>query len=143
MIILYDDSDGWYDHQMSPILNSSAVLNSASPGNGDQLNAPGICGRGAPLGGIQGRCGYGPRLPLLVISPFAKANFVDHTLTDQSSVLRLIEENWGTGQIGGGSFDELAGPLWNMFDFEDHGVGPRVRQLILDPATGEPVEMAR
>jgi phospholipase C len=106
-----NDSDGWYDHQMSPIVNSSAVLNSASPGNGDQLNAPGKCGNGTPLEGIQGRCGYGPRQPLLVISPFAKTNFVDHTLTDQSSVLRLIEKNWGTGQIGGGSYDQLAGPL--------------------------------
>ena len=141
IIIMYDDSDGWYDHQMSPIVNSSAVLNSASPGNSDQLNVPGKCGNGAPLDGIQGRCGYGPRLPLLVISPFAKTNFVDHTLTDQSSVLRFIEENWGTGQIGGGSFDELAGPLWNMFDFEDSHfpfLTAGQHQLILDPTTGQP-----
>ena len=141
IIVMYDDSDGWYDHQMSPIVNSSAALNSASPGNGDQLNAPGKCGNGAPLEGIQGRCGYGPRQPLLVISPFAKTNFVDHTLTDQSSVLRFIEENWGTGQIGGGSFDQLAGPLWNMFDFDDDafpGLTFGRRQLILDPTTGQP-----
>jgi phospholipase C len=141
IIVMYDDSDGWYDHQMSPIVNSSAVLNSASPGNGDQLNALGKCGNGMPLGGIQGRCGYSPRLPLLVISPFAKTNFVDHTLTDQSSVLRFVEENWGTGQIGDGSFDQLAGPLWNMFDFDDHafpGLTFGRRQLILDPSTGQP-----
>jgi phospholipase C len=141
IIVMYDDSDGWYDHQMSPIVNSSAVPNNASPGNGDQLNAPGKCGNGTPLGGIQGRCGYGPRQPLLVISPFAKTNFVDHTLTDQSSVLRFIEENWGTGQIGGGSYDQLAGPLWNMFDFEDsHFPFPTAgeRRLILDPTTGQP-----
>jgi phospholipase C len=139
IIVMYDDSDGWYDHQMSPIVNSSAVLNSASPGNGDQLNAPGKCGNGTPLEGIQGRCSYGPRLPMLVISPFAKTNFVDHTLTDQSSVLRFIEENWGTGQIGGGSYDQLAGPLWNMFDFDDSRFpSAGQRQLILDPTTGQP-----
>jgi phospholipase C len=141
IIVMYDDSDGWYDHQMSPIINPSAVLNTASPGNGDQLNASGVCGHGTPLDGIQGRCSYGPRLPLLAISPFAKTNFVDHTLTDQSSVLRFIEENWGTGQIGGGSFDQLAGPLWNMFDFDDHafpGLTFGRRQLILDPSTGQP-----
>src|SRR5438309_11366168 len=138
----YDDSDGWYDHQMSPIVNPSAVLQAASSGNSDQLNAPGVCGHGTPLANasaqpIDGRCGYGPRQPLLVISPFAKANFVDHTLTDQSSVLRFIEENWGTGQIGGGSYDQLAGPLWNMFDFDDDGFpgqGFGRRQLILDPS---------
>jgi phospholipase C len=141
IIVMYDDSDGWYDHQMSPIVNPSAVLNAASPANGDQLNGPGVCGHGTPLGGIQGRCGYGPRQPLLVISPFAKRNFVDHTLTDQSSVLRFIEDNWGTGQIGGGSFDQLAGPLWNMFDFDDYafpGLPFGQRQLILDPGTGQP-----
>ena len=137
IVILYDDSDGWYDHQMSPIVNPSAVLQAASSSNSDQLNGPGKCGNGTPLGGIEGRCGYGPRQPLLVISPYAKANFVDHSLTDQSSVLRFIEDNWGTGQIGGGSFDELAGSLSNMFDFDaPHKFGER--RLVLDPTTGEP-----
>jgi phospholipase C len=146
IVIMYDDSDGWYDHQMSPIVNSSAVLNAASPGNGDQLNGPGKCGNGTPLDGVQGRCAYGPRQPLLVISPLAKANFVDHTLTDQSSVLRFIEENWGTGEIGGGSFDQSAGPLWNMFDFNSKGFNQSRfgnRQLILDPASGQPTDKDR
>ena len=136
IIVMYDDSDGWYDHQMSPIVNSSAVTNTAAPSNGDQLNGVGICGNGPPLNGIQGRCGYGPRLPLIVISPFARRNFVDHTLTDQSSVLRFIEDNWGTGQIGGGSYDALAGPLSNMFDFDDGRRGDR--RLFLDQTTGQP-----
>ena len=138
IIVMYDNSDGWYDHQMNPIVNSSAVLNTASPANSDQLNAPGVCGNGAPLGNIQGRCGYGPRMPLLLISPFAKANFVDHTLTDQSSVLRFIEENWGTGQIGGGSSDEFAGSLLNMFDFDDEHAFKEERRLFLDQNTGQP-----
>ena len=136
IVILYDDSDGWYDHQMSPIVNPSAV-NTGVAADSDQLNGPGVCGHGTPLSAIQGRCGYGPRQPLLVISPFAKANFVDHTLTDQSSVLRFIEDNWGTGQIGGGSFDQIAGSLLNMFDFSGNtSRGP----LLLDPNTGQPVQ---
>ena len=135
IVILYDDSNGWYDHQMSPIVNPSAVLQAASAGNSDQLNAAGVCGNGTPLSGIEGRCGYGPRQPLLVISPYAKTNFVDHTLTDQSSVTRFIEDNWGTGRIGGGSFDQIAGSLANLFDFNPpHAFGER--RLILDPATG-------
>ena len=70
-----------------------------------------------------------------MISPYAKQNFVDNTLTDQSSVLAFIEDNWGTGEIGGGSFDQLAGPLTNMFDFSRRASnGP----LILDPTTGQP-----
>jgi len=125
IVIMYDDSDGWYDHQMGPIVNSSAT-------SADTLSGPGKCGSGTPLGGIEARCGYGVRLPLLVISPFAKRNFVDHTLTDQTSVLRFIEDNWGTGQIGGGSYDALSGPLTNMFDFTKE----EARRVFLDPNTG-------
>jgi phospholipase C len=137
IIVMYDDSDGWYDHQMSPIVNPSAVA-ADNTNNTDQLNGPGFCGHGTPLGGIEGRCAYAQRQPSLVISPCAKQNFVDHTLTDQSSVLRFIEDNWGTGRIGGGSFDDLAGPITNMFDFDERHFGAYERRLFLDPTTGEP-----
>jgi phospholipase C len=119
VIIAYDDSDGWYDHQMSPLVNQSAT-------SADALTGPGQCGTGTTaLPGVangtahaQGRCGYGPRLPLLVISPWAKINSVDHTITDQTSILRFIEDNWLNGQrIGQGSFDTIANPIDNMFDF--------------------------
>ena len=54
----------------------------------------------------------------------------------QTSILRFIEDNWLSGQRvqPGGSFDTIAGPLNNMFDF-DQG-GDRVAKLVLDPATG-------
>ncbi len=141
IIIAYDDSDGWYDHQMSEIINPSAVLNSQSTAYSDQLNGPGKCGGGTPLTddqgkAIQGRCGFGPRLPLLVISPYAKRNYVDHTLTNQSSILQFIEDNWNTGRIGGGSFDALSGSLINMFDFGNDSAKPYA--LFLDAETGNP-----
>jgi phospholipase C len=85
------------------------------------------------MGSIQDRCGYGPRLVLLAVSPFAKDNFVDHSITDQSSILRFIEDNFGVGQIGGGSFDAKAGSLKNLFDFAN----PRDVMLVLDSQTGE------
>lgn len=116
---------------MGPIVNPSATTE-------DALSGSGKCGNGTPLGGVQGRCGYGPRLPLIVISPFAKKNFVDHTTTDLSSILKFIEDNWGTGRIGGGSFDAIAGTLNNMFDFTINNGAPS-RRLFLDPTTGEPI----
>jgi phospholipase C len=128
VVISYDDSDGWYDHQMSPIVSQSS-----DPAN-DALSAPGQCGT-LPAGAINDRCGYGPRLPLLVISPFSKANYVDNTVTDQTSILRFVEDNWNTGRIGGGSFDAIAGSLNGMFDF--HG-RPDARPFVLEPSTGEP-----
>ena len=134
VIIAYDDSDGWYDHQMSPIVNQSN-----DPGV-DALAGGTSCGTGAPLGGYPDRCGHGPRLPLLVISPYAKSNFVDHTVTDQTSILKFIEDNWKTGRVGNGSFDANAGSLGNLFSFTGDERGPENSRstLFLDPLTGQP-----
>ena len=125
VIVTYDDSDGWYDHVAPPIVNHSNTVDDAA-----------ICTGAVPsLGSGQGRCGYGPRLPLLVISPFARQNFVDHAVTDQSSILRFIEDNWRLGRIGAHSFDAVAGSLVGLFDFDERRAG----RLILDPSTGEVV----
>jgi len=136
VIIAYDDSDGWYDHQMSPIVNQSATSQDALLGSGS-CGAAALAMAGVNSGTLhaQGRCGYGPRLPLLVISPWAKQNFVDHTVTDQSSILRFIEDTWLKGErIGQGSFDAVAGPLTNMFDFSGP---PNKMPYLLDGVTGE------
>jgi phospholipase C len=137
IIIAYDDSDGWYDHVMPPVVNESQTAY-------DFLSAPdtsgGQSGTNAPLGGYQGRFSFGPRMPLIVISPFAKENYVDHTVTDQSSIVRFIEDNWNLGRIGDSSFDQYSGSLLNMFDFNGSCDHHRVRRLILDPQTGQPVD---
>jgi phospholipase C len=83
----------------------------------------------------QDRCGYGPRLPFIAISPFAKVNFVDHKITDQTSIIRFIEDNWGLGRIGNQSFDAKAGSLMSMLDFTT-GAGHRAQKLFLDSSTG-------
>ena len=136
VIVAYDDSDGWYDHVYSGVHNpSNTVAVATPPGPQDFLTAVGICGSvtRTPLGGQNGRCGYGPRLPLLVISSWARHNFVDHTLTDQSSILKFVETNWHLPQIAG-SADRIAGSLLNLFDFGDRrGDNPK---LFLDPVTG-------
>ncbi len=137
VIIAYDDSDGWYDHAHAVVNPSAIPVKGYDVLNGDS------CGTGTPLPGVfgqpvQGRCGYGTRMPFLVVSPYAKANYVDHTTTDQSSVTRFIEDNWLGGQrIGQGSFDAQAGSLGGMFDWAQ----PRADKLMLDPATGLPAAM--
>src|SRR6266511_183955 len=45
------------------------------------------------------RFGFGIRVPLLLISPYAKHGYVDHTVGEFSSVLRFIEDNWGLTQL--------------------------------------------
>lgn len=137
IIIAWDDPDGWYDHAVPPVLQPS------------NTSIDFKCGSGAPAPGDQfARCGLGQRQPLLVISPWAKENHVDHTVTEQASVLAFIERNWDLGYIDGpvalpagtGSDDRRAGSLEGMFDF-DHG--PKLRRLILNPITGLPVEHSK
>jgi phospholipase C len=137
IFITYDDSDGWYDHVYN-LVNGSATTH-------DAFSSPGRCGDGASaLPGVdagtlhaQGRCGYGPRLPLLMISPWSKPNYVSHSVTDQSSILRFIEDNFLSQQrIGQGSYDEIAGSFGDMFDFS--GPAPRNGAVILlDGTTGQ------
>ena len=139
VIISYDDSDGYYDHVFSGVHNASNTAAVANPpGPQDFLDGVGICGNTTttpPLAGQNGRCGYGPRLPLLVISPWARENDVDHTLTDQSSIIKFVEDNWHLPRIAG-SYDSIAGSLDNMFDFHHRPGGAGT--LFLDPTTGEP-----
>ncbi len=125
IIIAYDDSDGWYDHQMDPLVNQSQ-----SAGD-DFLTGTNLCGSNTAAT-TQGRCGYGPRTPLLVISPYAKPNYVDHVITDQSSIVKFIEDNWGLARMGNGSSDAKAGSLLGMFNF-----AKKTGKLNLDPTTGE------
>jgi len=140
IIIAYDDSDGWYDH-MTDFVNGSqssadALVTGATGG--------GFCNTAPTLGGVnttspvQGRCGHGPRLPLLVISPWAKKNYIDNTLTDQSSITRFIEDIFlGSTRIGGGSYDAQAGTLMNMFNFTTtNGALPNPNVVLMSPTTG-------
>jgi phospholipase C len=134
VIIDYDDSDGWYDHVY-------ATPTSASFTSVDQLNGNGICGSGTPPNGlsgkpVQGRCGPGLRTPFIVISPYAKENYVSHVQISQASVVKFIEDNWLGGQrIGGGSFDATAGSINDMFNFAQ----PDMSRLYLNPNSGEVV----
>jgi phospholipase C len=131
IIIAYDDSDGWYDHVTGPIVSPSDIGPTSAGISGTVANSvydnfAGVGNCGTPRSGAQpARCGHGPRLPLLVLSPYSNSNFVDHTLTDQTSVIQFIEQNWNLGFLDGATapangtaaFDRNAGPIANMFNF--------------------------
>ena len=125
IMIIWDDSGGWYDHVMPPIINQSHTPVDALLGPGDAGNPP--------PGAYQARLAYGMRVPFLIISPFAKVNYVSHAVIDQTSILRFIENNWFLGRIGDQSFDQVAGSLSPLFNFSR----PCYRPLILDSHTGQ------
>jgi phospholipase C len=133
IIVAYDDSDGWYDHAF-------AKTTSPSFSSQDALNGAGLCGTAGatePTGvnglPVAGRCGPGTRQPFLVISPYAKKNYVSHVQITQASIPQFIEDNWLNSQrIGGGSFDATTGSIVDMFNFNKKNSVA----LILDPTTG-------
>jgi acid phosphatase len=61
------------------------------------------------------RWGPGTRVPAIIISPYAKKGFVDHTQYDTTSILKLIEERWRLAPLG--TRDAAATGLANAFDF--------------------------
>jgi phospholipase C len=134
VLILWDDSDGWYDHAYRKPTSASFDPQA------DQVNGSGKCGTGKAQKGIEGkpvngRCGPGTRIPFLVVSPWARTNHVDHAMISQASVVRFIEDNWLHGKrLGGGSFDATSGSLAGLFDF--HKRRPDAK-LFLDPTTGD------
>ena len=79
--------------------------------------------------------GDGPRIPFLVISPYARGGKIVHTYTDHASVLKFIERNWNLQPLTSRSRDTLPNPnlgsnpyiptnapaigdLFDMFDFQ-------------------------
>jgi phospholipase C len=134
IVITWDDSDGWYDHVLAPVITESQTALDFLTGTGEcgsMLSQVPVNSAGQPE---QGKCGPGPRLPFLVISPFAKSNFVADNLIDQSSVVKFIEYNWRLPALGNGAADMAAGSILPMFDFRSSNP-----PLFLNPSTGEPV----
>jgi len=142
VIIAYDDSDGWYDHQQGTIINGSFSTSDTISGTnacGTLGTTPQLPGPGSSGLPVNGRCSPGVRTPLLVISPWAQANYIDHTETIQTSITRFIEDNWLVGRVGGGSFDAVANPINAMFNFTNPtGPPPNTNMPILSPVTGLP-----
>jgi phospholipase C len=74
--------------------------------------------------------GFGIRVPMLVISPYAKQGVVDHRLGEFSSVLRFIEDNWGLNQLT--HRDRDARNMSYDFDFSQEPRPPDPRPLRTD-----------
>ena len=127
IVITYDDSDGWYDHQAPKLLNGSdnsaidTAMCEATP---------------VRVGSGSGRCGYSQRLPMLVISPYTRDNYVSNNLTNTTSVVKFIEQNWLRGQTIPGSFDATSGSLDAPGGLLDFNTRPHFERLILNSTTG-------
>jgi phospholipase C len=89
IIVTWDDWGGWYDHVPPPVINDGA-----SWGSGYL---------------------YGFRVPLIVVSPYAKAAYISHVRHDFGSILNLIEQSFGLSSLG--YADARADNLSDCFNF--------------------------
>jgi phospholipase C len=90
----------------SPFWSSSAFMLAYDDWGGwyDHVNPPQIDAEG-----------YGLRVPALLVSPFARKGYIDHTTLDFSSIVKFIEVNWGVPSLG--ARDEQVDTFLQAFDF--------------------------
>jgi len=91
IIITWDDWGGWYDHVPPP-----KVINDGTSWGSGYV--------------------YGFRVPLIVVSPYAKPAYISHINHDFGSILRFIEETFGLPSLG--YADAYADDLSDCFDFK-------------------------
>ncbi|HEX4460974.1 MAG TPA: alkaline phosphatase family protein [Polyangia bacterium] len=99
VILTFDEHGGIYDHvPPPPACAPDDIPAQLSPGD--------------PAGDFKT---YGVRVPMIVVSPYAKPHFVSHTVFDHTSILRFIETRFGMPALT--ARDANADPLSDMFDF--------------------------
>jgi phospholipase C len=115
LVIAFDETGGWWDHVSPPDLGGHFATWVDGQPNLTGCQYPGI--PGAPCG----EAGLGPRMPVLVISRFARRGFVDHALLNTASLDRWVEWNHHLPALGvWGNRDVTAGNLTSAFVFGDH-----------------------
>ena len=143
LFLTYDEHGGFYDHVMPPpapqggaptpdgiapgqCADASNPPASEMPGGGancthsSTVDAPGICPSFTPTGPYPSTCAtfnqVGFRLPLIAVSPFAKPQYVSHTIGDHTSLLALLEKRFALPNLA--ARDANADDLEDLFDFD-------------------------
>lgn len=82
----------------------------------------------APPKGPNGQIMYGFRVPSIIISPYAKSHFIDHTAYSYPSMLKFAEQTFSLSNLGGLDTDATIGDLSNSLDFTQQPLPPLVLQ---------------
>lgn len=106
LILNYDENDGFFDHMMPPIPATVPGLGASTVGLGGESY------KGVPVG-------LGPRVPLVIVSPWTRGGWVDSELFDHSSVLRFLETRFGVVEPNITPWRRaVCGNLVSAFDFD-------------------------
>jgi phospholipase C len=115
--LTYDEHGGYYDHVAPP----AAPVPDDIPPMLQPGDTPGAFDR------------YGPRVPAVVVSPYARPHFVSHVVHDHTSILRFIEYRYGLPALT--NRDANADPMLEMFDFGNPqlAIPPSLPAATIDP----------
>ncbi|MGI9169607.1 MAG: phosphocholine-specific phospholipase C [Caulobacteraceae bacterium] len=113
LIINYDENDGFFDHAPPPIPASDPAIGKST------VDVSGEVYQGVPVG-------LGPRVPMLVVSPWTKGGWVNSQVFDHTSVLRFLEARFGVAEPNITPWRRVVtGDLTSVFDFRRRGGGGR------------------
>jgi phospholipase C len=104
-ILNYDENDGFFDHvpPMVPPVGTGVGTST--------VDTTGELYKGEPVG-------FGPRVPLIIVSPWTRGGFVNSELSDHTSAIRFLEKRFGVMEPNITTWRRaLAGDLTSMFDF--------------------------
>ncbi len=76
---------------------------------------------------------YGPRVPTVIISPYARPHYIDHSTLDFTSVLKFIEDDFRLKPLT--ALDRRAGSLTSSLDFHQKPLAPYVQKPAICPKT--------
>jgi phospholipase C len=90
LFLTFDENDGFFDHVPPPFAPSTAAQGQSTVATTDEF----FPGNGTY---VAGPYGLGPRVPMLVISPWSRGGYVNSQVFDHTSLIRFIEQRFGTG----------------------------------------------
>ncbi|KAB0572848.1 phospholipase C, phosphocholine-specific [Ideonella dechloratans] len=146
LLVMFDENDGFFDHlppPAAPSLNRDGSEAGASTCDvsAERFTHPapaGTSGQPKPDGGVYG---LGPRVPMLVLSPWSRGGWVNSQVFDHTSVIRFLESRFGVVETNISAWRRtVAGDLSSAFNF----VNPNNEPLPSLPAlTKEAVDALR
>ncbi|MFJ1706253.1 phosphocholine-specific phospholipase C [Kitasatospora sp. NPDC088346] len=111
LFITYDENDGFFDHAIPPFPPASTAQGASTVDVGPDL----FKGAGSQ---VAGPYGLGPRVPMIVVSPWSKGGFVCSETFDHTSVIRFIERRFGVREPNISPWRRaICGDLTTAFDF--------------------------
>ncbi|MBT2405037.1 MULTISPECIES: phosphocholine-specific phospholipase C [unclassified Streptomyces] len=111
LFITYDENDGFFDHVVPPYPPASSAWGLSTADVSKDLYAGGG-------GYAAGPYGLGPRVPMIVVSPWSKGGYVNSETFDHTSVIRFIEKRFGVQEPNISPWRRaVCGDLTSAFDF--------------------------